>query len=55
MTGNIRSWIHFIERCSRKDSQDEMHEIVAGCKAIFKVVFPNISQYLAQRRAEWGW
>ena len=55
MTGNIRSWIHFIERCSGRDSQPEMHVIVAGCKEIFQQVFPNISQYLKKSRPKLGW
>lgn len=55
MTGNIRSWIHFIERCCRNDSQQEMREIVAGCKEIFKQVFPNIYGYLKRSRSGYGW
>jgi thymidylate synthase (FAD) len=55
MTGNIRSWIHFIERCSHSDNQAEMIIVAEACKEIFKEIFPHTFIYLKQNRSEWGW
>ena len=55
MTGNIRSWIHFIERCSHPNNQPEMTVIAFACKEIFTKIFPNTFIYLKQNRSEWGW
>jgi thymidylate synthase (FAD) len=46
MTGNIRSWIHYIElRCSQ-DTQKEHREVAELCKAIFIEQMPIIAQAL---------
>jgi thymidylate synthase (FAD) len=55
MTGNMRSWIHFIERCSTAENQEEMRVIALACKDIFRQIFPNTYKYLKQNRKKWGW
>ncbi len=43
MSGTIRSWIHYIDLRSSKDTQKEHREIVLEIKQIFKKYFPNLS------------
>jgi thymidylate synthase (FAD) len=43
MSGTIRSWIHYIDLRSSKDTQKEHREIVLEIKQIFKKHFPNLS------------
>lgn len=46
MSGNIRSWIHYIELRSTEDTQKEHRKIALGLKQIFKENFPNICEAL---------
>lgn len=47
MTGNLRSWIHYIELRADKATQLEHREIALECKRIFKEEFPDIAEALA--------
>jgi thymidylate synthase (FAD) len=46
MTGNIRSWIHYIELRSANGTQLEHAEIANKCKEIFKEQFPDVAEAL---------
>lgn len=46
MTGNIRSWIFYINLRSGNGTQREHKEIADACKVIFKEEFPMISEAL---------
>jgi len=46
MTGNIRSWIHYINARTNPDTQAEHREIAEHCKAIFVKEFPILSEAL---------
>lgn len=46
MTGNIRSWIFYINLRSGNGTQREHREIADECKVIFKEEFPTISEAL---------
>lgn len=46
MTGNIRSWMHYIELRSANGTQKEHMDIANGCKEIFVQQFPIISEAL---------
>lgn len=46
MTGNIRSWIHYIDLRSGNGTQKEHQEIALKCKEIFIKELPNISKAL---------
>jgi len=46
MTGNLRSWIHYIDLRGKEDTQKEHREIAEGIKEIFKKEFPVISEAL---------
>jgi thymidylate synthase (FAD) len=46
MTGNIRSWIHYIELRMSEETQKEHSDIIASIKNILKIHFPNIVEAL---------
>jgi thymidylate synthase (FAD) len=46
MTGNVRSWIHYLEQRTSEGTQTEHREIALAIKAIFTEKFPNISRAL---------
>lgn len=46
MTGNVRSWIHYISLRSANGTQQEHREIAEECKKIFINAFPDISKAL---------
>lgn len=46
MSGNIRSWMHYIDLRSANGTQKEHQEIALQCKEIFKKELPNISKAL---------
>lgn len=46
MTGNIRSWIHYIELRSSNGTQKEHMDIALECKDIFKKHLPIVSRAL---------
>lgn len=46
MTGNVRSWIHYISLRSANGTQQEHREIAEECKKIFIDAFPDISKAL---------
>jgi len=43
MSGNVRSWIHYIELRAANGTQQEHMDIARGCKEIFKKEFPDIA------------
>jgi thymidylate synthase (FAD) len=43
MTGNVRSWIHYLELRTKEDTQKEHREIANGIKKIFIKEFPVTS------------
>lgn len=43
MTGNVRSWIHYLELRTKEDTQKEHREIANGIKKIFVKEFPVTS------------
>ena len=43
MTGNIRSWIHYLDLRCDKDTQKEHRDIADQIKKIFKKELPIIS------------
>jgi thymidylate synthase (FAD) len=48
MSGNTRSWLHYIELRCDKATQKEHRDIADGCKAIFIEQFPDVA-----RAMEW--
>lgn len=46
MAGTIRSWIHYLEIRTTKDTQKEHRKIALEIKELFKQQFPNISNAL---------
>lgn len=46
MTGNVRSWIHYLEQRTSEGTQTEHREIALAIKEIFTEKFPNISRAL---------
>jgi len=46
MTGDVRSWIHYIQLRSDLSSQKEHREIALDCQRIFKEQFPDIAEAL---------
>lgn len=47
VTGNVRSWIHYIELRSSNGTQKEHMEIAKECKQVFTEQFPIISEALS--------
>ena len=46
MTGNVRSWIHYIDLRSANGTQKEHMDVAKGIKEIFIEQFPNVSEAL---------
>lgn len=46
MTGDVRSWIHYIELRQSNGTQQEHMEIALACKDIFKTELPNVAEAL---------
>lgn len=46
MTGNVRSWIHYLQSRTSADTQQEHREVAEGVRAIFIEQFPVISEAL---------
>lgn len=46
MSGNVRSWIHYIDLRCGNGTQKEHKDIAVACKDIFKKQFPNIARAL---------
>ena len=46
MTGNVRSWIHYIDLRSAHGTQKEHVDVAQEIKSIFTQQFPNVSQAL---------
>ncbi len=46
MTGNIRSWIHYIELRTHPDTQKEHRDVAEQCKLVFIQKLPIISKAL---------
>ena len=46
MSGNIRSWVHYIDLRTKEDTQKEHREIALAIKDTFVEIFPNISEAL---------
>jgi thymidylate synthase (FAD) len=47
ITGNIRSWIHYIQLRTEKGTQLEHREIAEECKKIFVERFPDVAEALS--------
>lgn len=52
MTGNVRSWMHYIQLRTANGTQKEHIDIANECKNIFIEQFPIVSQALEWRKAE---
>lgn len=46
MTGNVRSWIHYIQLRTKPDTQEEHRNVALECKAVFKRELPTIGDAL---------
>jgi len=46
MTGNVRSWVHYINLRSANGTQKEHMDIALGAKRIFTCTFPTVSEAL---------
>lgn len=46
MSGNLRSWIHYIDLRTQPETQKEHREIAEGCKEIFIEKMPTIAKAL---------
>jgi thymidylate synthase (FAD) len=46
MTGNIRSWIHYLELRCKEDTQLEHREIALSIRNSFNTLFPSIAEAL---------
>lgn len=44
MTGNVRSWLHYIELRSSNGTQKEHMDIAVAAKEVFKVEFPSTAE-----------
>lgn len=52
MTGNVRSWIHYIELRSSNGTQKEHMDVAEACKCLFICKFPIISDALGWTRSD---
>ena len=43
MSGNVRSWVHYIDLRTKEDTQKEHREIAQAIKDTFIEIFPRIS------------
>ena len=46
MTGNLRSWIHYVELRTSEDTQEEHRQIANAIKESLIEIFPNTSEAL---------
>lgn len=46
MSGNLRSWIHYIDLRTQPETQKEHREIAEGCKEIFIEKMPSLAEAL---------
>jgi len=46
MTGNVRSWINYIQLRCKNGTQKEHADIAESIKLIFKEQFPSVSEAL---------
>lgn len=46
MTGNVRSWIHYIDLRTTSGTQKEHRDIAQACLEVFKIQFPSIAEAL---------
>jgi thymidylate synthase (FAD) len=44
MTGNVRSWIHYLEQRCADGTQKEHREVAQAIKEIFNQQFPTVAQ-----------
>jgi thymidylate synthase (FAD) len=44
MTGNVRSWIHYLEQRCAEGTQKEHREVAQTVKEIFTVQFPTVAE-----------
>lgn len=47
MNGTLRSWIHYIEIRTNKDTQKEHRIIALNCANVIKRIFPEIGQFVS--------
>lgn len=48
MNGTLRSWIHYIELRSSKETQKEHRDVAIACAEAIKEIFPLIEQFIAR-------
>ena len=48
MTGNVRSWIHYLEQRTSDGTQKEHREVAEAIRAIFNGAFPQTAEALKQ-------
>lgn len=46
MTGNCRSWIHYLQSRTHESTQSEHREIALQIKDIFKTIYPTVYELL---------
>lgn len=46
MNGTLRSWVHYIQLRSNKDTQKEHREVAIACATAIETVFPMITEFL---------
>ena len=47
MNGTLRSWIHYIQLRSGKETQKEHRDVAIACAMAIKEIFPMIEQFIA--------
>jgi len=50
MNGTLRSWIHYIQLRSSKETQKEHRDVAIACAEAIKEIFPLIEQFIAHEK-----
>lgn len=50
MNGTLRSWIHYIQLRSSKETQKEHRDVAIACANAIKEIFPLIEQFIAHEK-----
>jgi len=50
MNGTLRSWIHYIQLRSSKETQKEHRDVASACAEAIKEIFPLIEQFIAHEK-----
>lgn len=51
MSGSLRSWIHYIELRTQKETQKEHREVAEGCKKVFIEQCPTLAEALKWKKS----